>query len=118
MLTRENAIDSIIAIDPAQDFPVMASGDVELLINRIYDDFEAQLKAKDEEIIKLYNKFGEANEKSVRDGYALGITKARSIVAMLFWKYVRSRTRFPDHKEQAYLRRIFEEAYKMLKDKA
>ena len=53
MLTRENAIASIIAADPVQNFPVMASSDVELLINQIYDDFEEQMKAKDEEIERL-----------------------------------------------------------------
>ena len=53
MLTRENAIASIITADPAQNFPVMASSDVELLINKIYDEHEAQLKAKDEKIERL-----------------------------------------------------------------
>lgn len=53
MLTRENAIASIIAADPTQNFPVMASSDVELLINQIYNEHELQMKAKDEEIEKL-----------------------------------------------------------------
>lgn len=47
MLTRENAIDSIIGADPAQNFPVMASSDVEMLINKIYDSFEEVMKSKD-----------------------------------------------------------------------
>ena len=42
-------------------------------------------------------------------------TKARSIVAMLFWKYVRSRTRFHKHKEKTHLLRIFHTAYAIYK---
>ena len=52
-------------------------------LEKLLDEHEAQLKAKDEEIIKLYNKFGEANEESVYAGYNIGIKKASSIVAML-----------------------------------
>lgn len=44
-MIRNEAIAAIIAVDPVQDFPVMASSDVEILINKIYNDYEAELKA-------------------------------------------------------------------------
>ena len=97
-------------------------GEDDKLIDQIYDDHEAQLKAKDEEIIKLYNKFGEANEKSVRNGYKLGISKARSIVAMLFWEWRNSEARIYATNikwkaGRAFQSQIlFDAAYKMLKE--
>ena len=58
-LTREEALDSIIGADPVQDFPVMASNDVKILIHKIFDDHEAQLKAKDEGIKRLNNLYAD-----------------------------------------------------------
>ena len=67
------------------------------LINKIYNDHEAQLKAKDEEIERLNCRAYHA------EGYISDLhncpknkkfydAKARSIVAMLFWEWRRLKT--------------------------
>lgn len=82
----------------------------------VVKDLEAQLKAKDKETEMLRTILMQSNRESVLIGNKIGEGKARSIVAMLFWKYVRSRTRFPEHKEKIHLLRIFNTAHAMLKD--
>ena len=95
-------------------------------IEKLLDEHEAQLKAKDEEIIKLYNKFGEANEESVYAGYNIGIKKARSIVAMLRKEWRKAEREYKEEgipNSDAWISYIdarqysYEKAYAMLKDK-
>jgi hypothetical protein len=45
-MTLKEAIGLIIGADQVQDFPVMASEDVETLINKIYNNHKGQLKAE------------------------------------------------------------------------
>ena len=108
------------------------------LVDKIYDEHEAQLKAKDEEIERLncraYHAEGyisdlhnHPNDKKFLD------RKARSIVAMLFWKAKRQKKVFQKYYEEygrnhsltqnyrgMYEQAImdFRKSHKMLKDNA
>lgn len=89
----------------------------EEMINQIYDDVEKQLKAKDESIKELNCRVYHA------EGYISDLhneypkhkkflnTKARSIVAMLFWNY----RRIPDFNMRNAAYFCFREAYSKLK---
>lgn len=81
------------------------------LINQIFNDHEAQLKAKGEEIerehnlnLVLLNAF--ANEEIKKK------SKARSIVSMLFWEWRKAKT----HQKAMYFSDAFKKAYKILKE--
>lgn len=94
-------------------------------------DIEAQLKAKDEEIIRLFNDREEERKIKAyiiecgKEMIKLERKKARSIVAMLFWEWKKqceNRRKYNDHhnfareqkRSEAYY--CFQKAYKMLKD--
>lgn len=121
-MTREEAIE--LAID---EHDCKYS---EELMNRIYHDFEVQLKAKDERIKELDCRAYHA------EGYISDLhneypkhkkfldTKARSIVAMLFWEWRKAERLckiYQDHatareERRFYAKQSFYKAYKMLKD--
>ena len=85
------------------------------VINEIFNDHEAQLRVKDEEIHYLKTQmtgwsmlFDEPQEQD---------KKARSIVAMLFWSYKRKEEQYGKHAlitGSSYV--IFQKAYKILKE--
>ena len=96
-------------------------------INQIYNDHEAQLKAKDEEIRRLNNLYadtikelGKLKLELFRSSPKIANKKTRSIVAMLFWEYKKLRYtsdgyfHSDEEIENAYY--TFKKAYKMLKD--
>lgn len=125
-MTRKEAfqnrplIDSIDQANKVDDF-----------IRKIFDEHEAQLKAKDEEI-----------EGIKRDLTAFSMildepadTKARSIVAMLFWEWKKHKQTLREKRDEennetpsrdslawfwivAQSEILFKKAYAMLKDKA
>ena len=98
---------------------------INIVVDKIYNDHEAQLKAKDEEIkglgSRLYHAEGYINDlhNNPKDK-KLYDKKARSIVAMLFWEYKKLRYtsdgyfHSDEEIENAYC--TFKKAYKMLKD--
>ena len=116
-------------------------------INQIYDDHEAQLKAKDEEIERMKEQTNSVHNLMYRNGYRDAIdcydtykhfgifryrykpnAKARSIVAMLFWEW-RKAIRESDENGTSpefsdgdywYIKakeEAFREAHKMIKEK-
>ena len=124
-MTREEAKEVLI-------IKAGLGGFVENIIDQIYNDHEAQLKAKDEEIERLKDQLSSVHNIMYRNGYSDAIdcydtfgnfntrhkpnTKARSIVAMLFWNYKHNLFAF-DVEATVIVesKRIFEKAYKMLK---
>lgn len=131
MLTREliRKIDEL-AIE-CEDTYSMATM-IEDIFEEIFNDFEQQMKAKDEEIERLncraYHAEGYINDlhnnpKDKKFYYA----KARSIVAMLFWEWRKHQRMYELSKFGSYLavthlnnatlsKLIFKQAYTMLKD--
>lgn len=101
-------------------------GEDDKLIDQIYNNHEAQLKAKDEEIERLKGKTQILevlvdNTKDIIEAQTrMCRTKARSIVAMLFWVFAKNRRL---HKTNKYFSQdavtesyfCFQQAYKMLK---
>ena len=113
-------------------------------LTNIYNDHEAQLKAKDEEIERLEDQLSSVHNIMYRNGYSDAIdcydtfgnfntrhkpnAKARSIVAMLFWEwkrrnrlYIENKYRNPSanlalYKQANLMQEVFQEAYKILKD--
>ena len=95
------------------------------IIDDIFDEHEAQIKAKDEEIEKLKSALSKTISKDIVGGFKLGDRKSRSIVAMLFWewkKQCKNCKQYNDHtfareqkRSEAYY--CFKKAYAMLKDK-
>ena len=102
------------------------------VIDQIYNDHEAQLKAKDELIKDLecraYHAEGYINDlhNNPKDKKFYD-KKARSIVAMLFWEWKKHKRMYGLSKFGSYLavthlnnatlsKLIFQQAYKMLKD--
>ena len=94
----------------------------EELMNRIYHDFEEQLKAKDEKIEVL-----NISSIGLHDLYIDYKKLSRSIVAMLFWEWRKHKRMYGLSKFGSYLavthlnnatlsKLIFQQAYKMLKD--
>ena len=103
----------------AYDVPkyVLSDSKTLKLIDQIYNYNEAQLKAKDEQL----EMFKSAVETLTEVVLALkGDSKARSIVAMLFWVFAKNRRL---HKTNKYFSQdavtesyfCFQQAYKMLK---
>ena len=114
------------------------------IIVQIFNDHEAQLKAKDEEIERLEDQLSSVHNIMYRNGYSDAIdcydtfgnfntrhkpnAKARSIVAMLFWEwkkrnrlYIENKYRNPSanlalYKQANLMQEVFQEAYKILKD--
>lgn len=94
---------------------------IEDMLEEIFDDHEEQLKAKDEEIerehnlnLVLLNAF--ANEEIKKK------SKARSIVAMLFWEWRKYNSNFKNE-ENGFIqgrasktKELFYKSYKMLKE--
>lgn len=98
-------------------------GNLEHLVDEVYGDFEAQLKAKDEEIGKLTYAY-------IAELQRVG-KKAHSIVAMLFWMMKRQKAIYVksfnelginNHNTSFYKgayedsKMRFKQAYKILKD--
>ena len=91
-------------------------------IEQLFDEYDLEMKAKDEEIDRLKCRAYHA------EGYISDLhnhpkdkkfydAKARSIVAMLFWNYKRNLFAFDvEATVVVESKRIFEKAYKMLKD--
>ena len=122
-MTREEALDVLIVKADKGDF-------VKDIINQIYDEHEAKLKAKDEEIANL----GELVQAYLipSRNYEAEIRaerkKTRSIVAALFWEWRKAirvadeNTLYVDRYSDAdywYLRakeEAFKQAHQMLKD--
>ena len=91
----------------------------------VLKDFEAEMKAKDEEIVKLKLEVLSSFPK-------IANTKARKIIAMLFWEWRKAETRYQeewktkrDNRQLSLLsissykaEVLFKQAYKMLKDNA
>ena len=142
-MTREEACKKAQIIDFQGGYTIA-------LVTGIYNDHEAQLKAKDEEIERLkakltlcddaYSKVANDFESAVMkierlesDVYHMAYvikkwqgTKARSIVAMLFWDMkeydrcskVNNVQDYVNNKNKFYaLESVFKKAYKMLKDR-
>ena len=99
------------------------------VIDKIFDEHEAQLKAKDEEIERLIEKYNEIlytpYKKMAREELKAERKKTRSIVAMLFWdmkKYdryskVNNVQDYVNNKNKFFvLESVFKKAYAMLKD--
>lgn len=123
-------------------------------LEEIFDDHEAQLKAKDDEIRRLNNLYADTikdlgdalieierlkadkecakdvinwHEKECKQYIKLHHTKARSIVAMLFWEWRKHKRMYELTKFGSYLaithlnnatlsKLIFQQAYKILKE--
>lgn len=110
-------------------------------INQIYNDHEAQIKAKDEEIERLKDQLSSVHNLMYRNGYSDAIdcydtfgkfntkykpnAKARSIVAMLFGEWRKDKriyenaNRFTKNISELYVNcseLSFKKAYKILKD--
>lgn len=101
--------------------------------NQIFDEHEAHLKAKDEEIKELKDQLSTTHNIMYLNGYSDAIdcydtfgkfnirskpnAKARSIVAMLFWEW-RKWKRWVGGAHADVHRVVFEKAYAMLKDNA
>ena len=126
-MTRENAKNIAEAISfKIQDRQRLSLVGVNELIDQIYNNHEAQLKAKDEEIERLKGKTQILevlvdNTKDIIEAQTrMCRTKARSIVAMLFWVFAKNRRL---HKTNKYFSQdavtesyfCFQQAYKMLK---
>ena len=103
------------------------------IIDDIFDEHEAQIKAKDEEIEMLRAIVAKIISKDIVGGFKLGDLKARSIVAMLFWMMKRQKAIYiksfnelgiNNHNTSFYKgayensKMRFKQAYKILKDKA
>lgn len=106
---------------------------IEDMLEEIFDDHEAEIKAKDEEIERLKADKECAkdvinwHEKECKQYIKLHHTKARSIVAMLFWEWRKHKRMYELSKFGSYLaithlnnatlsKLIFQQAYKMLKE--
>ena len=100
------------------------------VVDKIFDNLEAKLKAKDEEIERLKEKYNEIlytpYKKMAREELKAERKKTRSIVAMLFWdmkKYdryskVNNVQDYVNNKNKFFvLESVFKKAYAMLKDK-
>ena len=113
MLTREEAHTSISRHRDGK----FDANDVGKLIHQIYNEFEAQMKAKDEEIVKLKLEVLNSFPK-------IANSKSRSIVAMLFWEWKRLERFAKESCSNIYYTKaekaedLFKQAYKILKDKA
>ena len=132
MLTREEAHTSISRHRDGK----FDANDVGKLIHQIYNEFEAQLIVKDEEIKKLKAERDHFHNKYIAIGVYISDyikdKKARSIVAMLFWEWRKAETRYQtecktkrDNRQLSLLsisssksEVLFKQAYKILKDKA
>ena len=93
------------------------------VVDELYEKYEAQMKAKDEEIVKLKLEVLSSFPK-------IANTKARKIIAMLFWEWRKAETRYQeewktkrDNRQLSLLsissykaEELFKQAYKMLKD--
>ena len=106
---------------------------IKLAVTKTKEYYEAQLKAKDEEIkglrCRTYHAEGYINDlhNNPKDKKFYD-KKARSIVAMLFWEwkrrirlYIENKYRNPSanlalYKQASLIQEVFKEAYKMLKD--
>ena len=139
-MTREQALSQVAPnLSYFNDCKVpFAISECKSWINKIFDDFEAQMKAKDEEIkslnCRVYHAEGYINDlhnhpkdKKFYDA------KARSIVAMLFWMMKRQKAIYiksfnalgiNNHNTSFYKgayensKMRFKQAYKMLKENA
>ena len=100
-----------------------------MIVNEIFNEHEAQLKAKDVEIERLKGQLSTVHNLMYMNGYSDAIdcydtfgkfnimakpnAKARSIVAMLFWNYKRNLFAFDvEATVVVESKRIFEKAYK------
>ena len=101
------------------------------VVDKIFDNLEAKLKAKDEEIERLKEKYNEIlytpYKKMAREELKAERKKTRSIVAMLFWdmkKYdryskVNNVQDYVNNKNKFFvLELVFKKAYKMIKNNA
>lgn len=93
---------------------VVSLHQVDIILNEMYAEHEAQLKAKDDKIKKLNHTVNGLHEMFLE---AKQENKARSIVAMLFWKARWWDIQYGYGTEQAntYMN-AFDKAYAMLKD--
>ena len=133
MLTREEAHTSISRHRDGK----FDANDVGKLIHQIYNEFEAQLIVKDEEIKKLKAERDHFHNKYIAIGVYISDyikdKQARSIVAMLFWMMKRQKAIYiksfnelgiNNHNTSFYKgayensKMRFKQAYKMLKDNA
>lgn len=136
-MTREEAKDQIIdnLHIPSKKF-AESYNIVKYTVDFIFDEHEAQLKAKDEEIeglkdsVSITMDMSKAlleeltQERKIKEYLVSNFkhqNKARSIVAMLFWEYRKKhREYFPFAQfERGYLlalSRAFDKAYAMLKE--
>ena len=106
---------------------------INIVVDKIFNDHEEQLKAKDEEIERLKADKECAkdvinwHEKECKQYIKLHHTKARSIVAMLFWEWRKHKRMYELSKFGSYLaithlnnatlsKLIFQQAYKQLKE--
>ena len=103
-----------------------------VIIQTKFEQMEAQLKAKDEEIERLKAdcevRLDTWRSKIWNMPYYAETKKARSIVAMLFWEwkkqnrlYIENKYRNPSanlalYKQASLMQETFQEAYKILKD--
>ena len=99
-MTREEAKDQIIdnLYIPSKKF-AESYNIVKYTVDFIFDKHEAQIKAKDEEIEKMKSALSKTISKDIVGGFKLGDLKARSIVAMLFWKMKRQKKVFQKYYE-------------------
>lgn len=89
-------------------------GELEHLVDEVYGDFEAQLKAKDEEIEELQVLTSDLLIEGLLNKKEQD-AKARSIVAMLFWEWKKDK-RLSNYIGELRVKNIFNKAYKMLKE--
>ena len=125
-MTREEAKDKMLteSVQYKNGLRTVALRKINKFIDKIFDEHEEQLKAKDKEIERLNSivELLDISSSGFHDLYTDYKRLARSIVAMLFWKakelrhssdgYVHS----DEEIENAY--HAFDKAYKILKDNA
>lgn len=119
-MTRE---DILKLLNKHQDNDTLDVKTAKEMVNIIFNDHEAQLKQRDEEIVKLKIEVLNSFPK-------IAAIKARSIVAMLFWEWKKSIRESNDCKFYDdefndggywYIKakeEMFKQAYKILKDNA
>ena len=112
---------------------------IKLAVTKTKEYYEAQLKAKDEEIERLKAQLSSVHNLMYRNGYSDAIdcydtfgkfntkhkpnAKSRSIVAMLFWEWRKYNSNFKNE-ENSFIqgrasktKELFYKAHKMLKEK-
>lgn len=92
-------------------------GELDRAIDKLCDEYEALLKAKDKKIERIRTLLMQSNRESVLIGNKIGEGKARSIVAMLFWEAKKTdRLQGYGTNKSIYYMQVFNKQLAMLKD--